>query len=100
MANLITRITAEIIEQRGSKKGFPCKTFATQAAADVAGAAMAEMVREHFAPASQRECDFISFRVDAWDRWVVVIFQSEVMQRPGSQGGYICIATSKGFLAV
>lgn len=91
MANLITKMTAHMIEDRGDKKGFPCNTYATEAAAEKAAKKAATEVSVNLDRA-KGEVDYLVFHVAAFDRWVAVIFMSEVLRRPTAMGGYLGVA--------
>lgn len=99
--NIIKEIVKRLEDARGSNKGYPCKTFATELAAEKATADMAQKVANYFIPEHRRSGDarsarFILIQMPEWDnRWVGVIDQTEVMGRPDATGGYLGIA--KGF---
>jgi len=94
MANIIKDLTARMVKDRGSNKAFPCKTYATEAAAEKAVAAVAQNAAVHFYRDrlnldNVRSADYVVFYVEAFERWVGCVNLTEVMGRSTSTGGYI-----------
>lgn len=98
--NLIKDLTNRLIEARGTNKAYPCKTYATEEAAEKATSEMAQTVAEYFTQkpltAPVRSARYVLIQVPGWEgRWVGCIDQCEVMGRANATGGYLGIA--KGF---
>ena len=95
--NIIKTLTARIEDYRKENKQ-PCKSYATEGAAEKATATMALKCAMHFAPINMRPEDvrpapYVVFYNEAWGRWVGCINQSEVLARKESVGGYLGVCT-------
>lgn len=99
MANIINSLKTRMITARGTNKAFPCKTYATEAAAEKATAKLADEVKFCFDPTTEASVDYVVFYIAEWDRWVGAINQTEVFSRPTCGGGYVGLVGSKGFFA-
>jgi hypothetical protein len=91
--NIIESLLARVIEARLNdagqvNKGFPCKVYATKAAAEKATAEAAANVGRLFDTAAT-SAPYMVLNVEAWGKWVGCINLSEVMRRSTSQGGYL-----------
>lgn len=99
MSNVIAEVTARIEEYRTTNKK-PCKSYATEAAAEKAVSQVAQMAADHFAkdrsqPA--RSARYVVFYIQAWGRWVGAVDMSELIARSSSTGGYLGIVGREGF---
>ena len=93
--NVIANLTARIEDYRKTNKN-PCKSYATQAAAEKATAKMAQDAANYFD--AQRRTDapsarYVVFYNEAWGRWVGAIDLTELLQRNTSVGGYLGFCT-------
>ena len=91
--NVIKDIETRIEKYRKSNKN-PCKSYATEGAAEKATAKIAELVGKEHETHSAR---YVVFYIEAWGRWVGAVDLNEVISRPDSNGGYLGLAASKGF---
>lgn len=80
-------------------KAYPCKTYATEAAAEKATAEIAMACGKYFAlhGSEAESANYVVFYVAEWGRWVGAVNQSEVLHRPNASGGYLGVVASKGF---
>jgi hypothetical protein len=93
--NIIATLTARIEDYRKTNKN-PCKSYATQAAAEKATAKMAQDAAIYFDSAHRtdaRSAHYVVFYNEAWGRWVGAIDLSELLQRKTSTGGYLGFCT-------
>lgn len=90
MSNIVNEIVARVIEAKGENKTFPCKTYATEAAAEKATAKAAANVGNYFHKTGEgRPARYIVAHVAEWGRWVGAIDLSETLRRSDSTGGYL-----------
>lgn len=95
MANIINEITARIEDARTTNKN-PCKSYATQAAAEKAAALMAQKAATHFDKQGRADAptaDYLVIFVESWGRWIGAVNLTELLRRPNSTGGYLGICT-------
>jgi predicted ATPase len=93
--NLITALTARIEDYRAENKQ-PCKSYATEAAAERATAAIAlhaahVFTRPHLTQVESAR--YVVFFNAAWGRWVGCVDMTELMHRSSSTGGYVGVCT-------
>ena len=95
--NIIAELTNQIEKARSTNKN-PCKSYATEAAAEKATIRVASLTANMFStlknPAPAR---YVVFYNEAWGRWVGAIDLTGVTERKGSCGGYIGVASDQGF---
>lgn len=98
--NIIKNLTARIEEVRSTNKN-PCKSYATEAAAEAATLKMATDATRYFQGLNfqpnykVKPAHYVVFYVEAWGRWVGCINLSELFRRPEIGGGYLGFC--KGF---
>jgi hypothetical protein len=92
--NIIESVTNRIESYRKENKS-PCKSYATEAAAEKAVAKVAQIVSEHHM--IDRPANYIVFFNEAWGRWNAAIDLTGVVNHPKAAGGYIGLAASMGF---
>lgn len=81
---------------RGTFEG-PCKSYATEAAAERATKKVALACAKHIhCDENARSARYVVFFNEAWGRWVGAIDISEVLSRQNT-GGYVGVASSHGF---
>ena len=89
--NIIENLIERIEEYRATNKQ-PCKSYATQQAAQKATAAAATAAGKYFdrdaAPAR-----YVVFYNPAWGRWVGAIDLTDLLRRSNSTGGYLGFCT-------
>lgn len=94
--NLIAQLTARIEEFRATN-ARPCKSYATEQAAEKATGDVAKLAARHMlrredaAPAR-----YVVFFNEAWGCWVGCVDMTELLSRKGA-GGYVGIC--KGFFS-
>lgn len=94
MANIIAELTARIEDYRKDTK-TPCKSYATEAAAEKATGKMAMAAAKYFTRDTEeaRSARYVVFYNEAWSRWVGCIDMSELIGRKTSTGGYLGFCT-------
>lgn len=91
--NIIKTLLARVEEYRATNKQ-PCKSYATQEAAEKATAEMAQKAANYFiAGENVNSAHYMVVYNVAWGRWVGFINLSELLGRPGARGGYIGFCT-------
>lgn len=86
--NIIADLIERIEDYRKTNKN-PCKNYATEAAAEKATKAAAEIAKAHLAAKDDhRPVRYVVFYVPAWGRWCGALDFSELLSRKGS-GGYV-----------
>lgn len=93
--DIIATLTARIEDYRATNK-TPCKSYATQAAAEKATAEMARKAAIHFdrnGDLNARPARYVVFFNEAWGRWVGAIDLTELLRRENSSGGYLGCCT-------
>jgi hypothetical protein len=96
MANIVTALKNRMIEDRGTNKAFPCKTYATEAGAekhtDAAAIAVGMALTDSFAKTGVvTQADYVVFFIPEWDRWVGAINMSALL-RQNTAGGCLIVA--------
>lgn len=86
--NIIKSLIARMIEDRGTNKSFPCKTYATEVAAEKAIQQAAIDYPKCLCGEDAAEAQYVVFFVPAWNRWTGAINAGEVLARKNA-GGYI-----------
>ena len=92
--NIISSLTGRIESYRKENKS-PCKSYATQAAAEKAAAKVAKMVGEY--QMIGRPANYVVFFNEAWGRWNAGIDVTSVINHPKAVGGHAGLAASMGF---
>ncbi len=93
MANLITKLTARIIDGQGKRKNV-FKSYATQERCEKETAAMAQMCATYFdaqGRADAPDAEYVVIYVESLGRWFGCVNLNEVLRRPTSTGGYLMI---------
>lgn len=93
--NLIARI-----EARREETKTPCKSYATEAKAEAVAEELATEFANYFAASGAsdiRPCCYIVAYNEAWGRWVVGFNFTELFSRKSFAGGYVGVASDKGF---
>jgi hypothetical protein len=93
--NINKTIIARIEEYRATNKN-PCKSYATEAAAEKATAQMAQDAANYFHKergVEARPAQYVVIYNEAWGRWVGAVNMTELIQRSSSTGGYIGYCT-------
>lgn len=93
--NIVDTLIARIEDYRKTNKN-PCKSYATQAAAEKATAKMAQDAANYFDAARRTDAPsarYVVFYHEAWGRWVGAIDLTELLQRKTSTGGYLGFCT-------
>ena len=93
--NIIKDLTQAIEKYRETNKS-PCKSYATEAAAEKATAKMAKDAAVYFDKNNNpdaRSARYLVFYIESWGRWVGAIEISELLHRPNSTGGYLGFCT-------
>lgn len=85
--NIIENLIERIEEYRATNKQ-PCKSYATQQAAEKATKAAAAAAGLYFDRNAQ-PARYVVFYNEAWGRWVGAIDYSELFQRKTCTGGYV-----------
>lgn len=100
MTNIIKNLTARIEKRRTENKNA-CKNYATEAAANKAGAEMARIAGVQFTIMNREPVParYVVFYVESWGRWVAAIDMTELLRRPNADGGYIGLCGHHGFYA-
>lgn len=93
--NIIKHTEARMLEHR-TGKAYPCKTYATEAAAEKAVGRMAQICGAYF-DREGTSARYVVFYVQAWGRWVGAIDLTEVLARKTSTGGYLGVCAAQGF---
>jgi hypothetical protein len=88
--NVIKTLIARIEEVRTTNKN-PCKNYSTEARAEKATAAVAELAARHFTKQGfeVKPAQYVVFFVPEWNRWVGAVSLTELMGRSSSTGGYL-----------
>ena len=97
--NITQDLIRRIEEYRAENKN-PCKSYATQAKAELVAKKFAPKYAAHFAKNIHQEqapCRYIVVFNVAWGRWVVGFDFSELLARNSSTGGFVGIASADGF---
>ena len=92
--NIIESVTGRIESYRKENKS-PCKSYATQAAAEKAVAKVAQAVGDHHNIG--QSANYVVFFNEAWGRWNAAIDLSGVVNHHKAAGGYIGLAADMGF---
>jgi hypothetical protein len=92
--NVITKLTDRIENFRKENKK-PCKSYATEAAAEKAVAKIAQAAAYHHG--LERSANYVVFYNEAWGRWNAAVDLNELVNRNGSKGGYLGLVGSAGF---
>ena len=93
--NIATTIIDRIEDYRLSNKN-PCKSYATEAAAEKATAKMAQIAANHFHKEiniQARSAQYVVIYNAAWGRWIGAIGLNELTQRASSTGGFVGFCT-------
>lgn len=93
--NIIKTLLARVEEYRATNKQ-PCKSYATQEAAEKATGKMAQEAATYFDKQGRADAppaNYIVVYNAAWGRWVGFINMSELIARPTSGGGYVGFCT-------
>ena len=97
--NVIKRTTARMEAYRATNKK-PCKSYATEAAAEKATLKVAQITANQFVMSgTPAPAPYIVFYNEAWERWVGAIDINACLRRPNSCGGYIGITSDLGFFS-
>jgi len=91
MGSIIANLTARIEEYRATNKN-PCKSYATETAAERAAKKLAQEVATYFDKQGRADAppaDYVVFFIPAWGRWVFCVNQSALLNRANSTGGYL-----------
>lgn len=95
--NITKTLIARIEEYRAENKN-PCKSYATEAAAEKAVQQVAQDVANHFAiGGEQSSARYVVFFNEAWGRWCAAVDMTELLQRKSSTGGYLGFCGQRGF---
>lgn len=93
--NVVTTLIARIEDCRKTNKA-PCKSYATEAAAEKATAKMAQRAATYFDSNNRVDApsaNYIVFFVPSWGRWVGAIDINDLIRRSNSTGGFLGICT-------
>jgi hypothetical protein len=99
--NIVKDLIARIEETRLTNK-TPCKSYATEAAAEKVAQQLAQEVAQYFfretrqGDQAQPMRYIVAFN-EAWGRWVVGFDMTELMGRQSFSGGYLMVLAQKGF---
>jgi hypothetical protein len=97
--NVVKSLIARIEARRNETK-TPCKSYATEAKAEAVAEDLAVEFADYFAALNAtdiRPCCYIVAYNEAWGRWVVGFDFTELFSRKSFSGGYIGVASDKGF---
>lgn len=92
--NIVTEIVNRI-EARFQETKNPCKSYATQEAAEKAIASVAHAAAVYYGVSGGPARYIVTF-IPAMGRWVGAIDQTELMNRKGFMGGYVFFIGDKG----
>lgn len=93
--SLIKRIESRLLE---TKK--PCKSYATEEAAEKATSELAALVSLHLTKNQGNDvvpARYVVFYIESWGRWVGAIDMTELCSRKSFAGGYVGIASDADF---
>jgi hypothetical protein len=95
----ITKTVINRIEARRETNKSPCKSYATEAAAEAVAQKKAVEYADHFVKqgCTNAPCRYIVAYNEAWGRWIIAFDISGLANRNTSTGGYLGIASSDGF---
>lgn len=91
--NIVKNLQARI-EDRLTETKTPCKLYATEEAADKAGANIAEIVGNHH---ETRPANYVVIKIESIGKWTAAIDLNELCGREGRLGGYLGLACDRGF---
>lgn len=96
MANIVTTLKNRMIEDRGTNKAFPCKTYATELSAEkytsVAAIDVGMALTNSYAKTGVVvQADYVVFFIPEWDRWVGAVNMSALL-RQNTAGGCLVVA--------
>jgi hypothetical protein len=97
--NVVKNLIA-LIEARREETKTPCKSYATEAKAEAVAEELAAKFANYFAASGApdiRPCFYIVAYNEAWGRWIVGFNFTELFSRKSFAGGYIGVASDKGF---
>lgn len=97
--NVAAQLIARIEARRAETKN-PCKSYASEAKAEAVAEELALQFANYFAAFNTtdiRPCRYIVVYNKAWGRWVVGFDFTELLSRKSSTGGYLGVASDKGF---
>jgi len=84
--NIITDLTNRIERYRATNKN-PCKSYATESAADKAGKKLSIDAQNRFDTLAPGR--YLVFYLEAWGRWVTALDLNEIVGRGEAKGGYL-----------
>jgi len=96
--NVVTNLIERIEDYRLTNKN-PCKSYATKENAEQTAQRLAQWFANYYARPNEvvPPCRYIVAFNEAWGRWVVAFDFTELFGRKHFTGGYIGIASAKGF---
>lgn len=97
--NVVKELIARVEDYRKTN-AKPCKSYATEAKAEAVAEELAMTFANYFAAFNNtniRPCRYVVVFNEAWGRWIVGFDFTELLRREGMTGGYVGIASDKGF---
>ena len=91
MANIITTLRARMMNDRGTNKAFPCKTYKSEATAEKALEADATRVGAAL-DSEGKPAEYLVFFIVEWGVWTGAVNLREMMTRPTHMGGYVGVS--------
>lgn len=95
--NTVKELVARI-EDRFTETKNPCKTYATEAAADKVGMKYAALAGEWYC-SSNRPARYVVVYVPKMNRYTVAFDMTEMMHRSTFLGGYVGMLSDKNFFS-
>ena len=88
------------IEAYRETNAKPCKAYKTEQKAEAVAEEFAKVFAKYFArfdTADIKPCRYIVAYNEAWGKWVIGFDFTELLSRETSTGGYLGVASEKGF---
>jgi hypothetical protein len=99
MTNVVKELIIRI-ENRRAETAHPCKSYATEAKAEAVAEKYATIFANYFTrfdATNIKPCRYIVAYNEAWGKWVIGFDFTELLGRRTSTGGYLGVASDKGF---
>lgn len=93
----VIKATIQNIESYRKTNKNPCKSYATEKAAELATSTLAEATANFFE--CTKPARYIVMYNEAWGRWVGAIDMTELMSRKEFAGGYLGFTSDWGFFS-